>query len=35
MLCGKCNNALGAFEDNIEVILVAIAYLKENNGNTN
>lgn len=35
LLCSKCNSALGGFEDNIEVILVAIEYLKEYSGELN
>lgn len=33
LLCGNCNVALGLFQDNPEILLKAITYLK-NNGNT-
>jgi hypothetical protein len=29
LLCSKCNPALGAFNDNIEILNSAIKYLKE------
>lgn len=30
LLCNKCNVGLGMFEDNIESLISAISYLKEN-----
>lgn len=31
LLCGACNNGLGRFKDNIELLENAIKYLKESN----
>lgn len=33
LLCNKCNIMLGCSKDNTQVLLNAIKYLKENNGN--
>jgi len=30
LLCSKCNSGIGMFEDNIESLIAAISYLKEN-----
>lgn len=32
VLCSKCNTGLGLFDDNIEVLLKAVAYLTEKGG---
>src|SRR5258708_3390846 len=34
LLCHRCNTSLGKFEDNVQILLNAVEYLKETHGRT-